>query len=806
MTALHTWARYYAARGWPVFPLIPRTKKPIHAGGFKNASTDLAQVDAWWAEHPDANIGIPTGVASGLFLVDLDDKDGRSGSDHWADLVARHDGDGSPLEVYSGSGGLHLLYAHVPGLVNSASKLAPDVDTRGEGGYFVAAPSIHPCGKPYQWGAGALDLQPVPPPAWLVETAMARKVLPDAAPAKLDGAHAATREDLEAFITYKAKYPDAADHVLVARAVLAGTSWGKGARHSRMVAFLGALRVFIASRHGASLHPEGTAELFHACTAAATDEGVNAPTDAEWVAGLIRTLRTDDAQYLGKLEAARAQKKADRLASLPSKDLELPEVASAARPWAQEGEAHPATGHALNIKRAFGTERTNPYTDEELQALMPIDKRWLLLTPAGYFLRAPGGDYIPVIEKAVLVKARDVLAPACVAGVELVEQTDKGERLLSREEILSRYGQAPTHTMYSYCAPRSTLDGDTFVQRTGTPKKFAPEHNAEIARWLELFAGEQYEALLDWLATLTQLSKPTAGLCIMGTSGAGKDLLIEGLAEIWGGSRLSFERALHKFNNALIDSPLVVANEEVRTPREFSGSAADALKEMISDVKRKVEAKYGGAVDLRGCLRVILASNADGGLTFSRSPTPSDIVALDERILLLRPSEECKRYLESLGGLSATEAWVSGGGIARHVAWLQETRVVVPGPRFLVQGRGGLSDLLSADGKGSAAVLRALLDALLGPKDKDARIVQLRDGDVWASASRLKAAWPTYGAPDELPEDFGGATENVFVRGSGEPVKVAGELIKMRKVKWPVLLRAAQKGSRLDDLLATRQG
>jgi hypothetical protein len=642
LSVLHTWARYYAARGWPVFPLIPRTKKPIHKGGFKNACVDLAQIDAWWAETPDANIGIPTGAASGLFVVDLDDKEGRNGSENWSDLCALHRGDGSPIEHRTGSGGLHLVYAHTEGLRNSASKLAPGVDVRGEGGYIAAAPSVHPNGERYAWSEGALDSQPAPPPPWVVELCQKRKVLNDAAPAQLDGAHTVTREDLEAFIAYKAKFPDAADHVIVARAVLDGTSWGKGQRHDRMVRFLGTLRSFIFDRHGCTVEPESTSELFDACTAAATDEGVRDATDRHWVADLIRGFVTTDAAYFGKLQAEREAKKA----LLPSGDLVLPELPELPEEAAKRAQAQNDVERA--IQRAFGTERTEPYTTEELAALAPTEKRWLLLTPAGHFLRAPGGDYIPVIEKAVLVKARDLLAPAYPAGVYLTELTDKGTtRLKSVAEVLNEYGQAPTHTSYSYIAERSVLEGDTFVQRVGRPTHFAPEYDAQIARWLELFAGEQHEALLDWLATLLRVDRPTAGLCIMGTSGAGKDLFIEGIAELWGGAHLSFERALSQFNHTLTESPLVVANEEVRTPPHFSGGAADALKEMISDVKRKVEAKYAHPVDLHGSLRVILATNSNGVLKFDRNPTPSDIVALDERILLLRPEEACKIYLET---------------------------------------------------------------------------------------------------------------------------------------------------------------
>ncbi len=62
----------YAARGWPVFPCEPGNKKPLTAHGFKNASTDAATIEEWWARCPGANVAIATGEASGLYVVDED--------------------------------------------------------------------------------------------------------------------------------------------------------------------------------------------------------------------------------------------------------------------------------------------------------------------------------------------------------------------------------------------------------------------------------------------------------------------------------------------------------------------------------------------------------------------------------------------------------------------------------------------------------------------------------------------------------------------------------------------------------------
>lgn len=56
----------YAARSWPVFPCEPRGKRPLGRlvpHGLKEATTDPAVINGWWAKEPEANIGLRTGVS-----------------------------------------------------------------------------------------------------------------------------------------------------------------------------------------------------------------------------------------------------------------------------------------------------------------------------------------------------------------------------------------------------------------------------------------------------------------------------------------------------------------------------------------------------------------------------------------------------------------------------------------------------------------------------------------------------------------------------------------------------------------------
>lgn len=141
----------YAARGWAVFPLRPGEKIPQTAHGVKDATTDPDVIRAWWTITPSANIGLACGP-SGLVVIDLDVKNGVDGIESWAALVGQHEINSVTVSSHTPSGGLHLFYRNSTGSVigNSAGKLAPGVDIRGNGGYVVLPPSRNGEGG-YQW-------------------------------------------------------------------------------------------------------------------------------------------------------------------------------------------------------------------------------------------------------------------------------------------------------------------------------------------------------------------------------------------------------------------------------------------------------------------------------------------------------------------------------------------------------------------------------------------------------------------------------------------------------------------------------
>lgn len=194
-------ALWYARKGWQVIPLHsvkfengvtsctcrnsqncdnigkhPRWDRELLPSGLKSATTNEETIQAWWKKWPDANIGIVTGPESGLVVVDIDTK--ANGDASWEELIDKNGLVPETVEAVTGSGGRHIIFEHpgwyVPNSVGDRegkSGIAPGIDIRGDGGYFVASPSIHESGHRYEWEmlSRPESVSPAALPEWLAD-------------------------------------------------------------------------------------------------------------------------------------------------------------------------------------------------------------------------------------------------------------------------------------------------------------------------------------------------------------------------------------------------------------------------------------------------------------------------------------------------------------------------------------------------------------------------------------------------------------------------------------------------------------
>jgi hypothetical protein len=164
----------YASWGYAVLPVERGGKKPhrmLPMGGVHHATCDSGQIREWWSQDPAASIGVATGAASALAVIDLDVKGEHNGLESLSRFLASFssgDALASAPAARTPSGGWHL-WLRLPQGVHSPERpsILPGVDVKGDGGYVLATPSaklvlpmgtdgehVAPVPVPYAWDAG----------------------------------------------------------------------------------------------------------------------------------------------------------------------------------------------------------------------------------------------------------------------------------------------------------------------------------------------------------------------------------------------------------------------------------------------------------------------------------------------------------------------------------------------------------------------------------------------------------------------------------------------------------------------------
>jgi hypothetical protein len=152
----------YASRGMYIFPVQAGAKVPLTEHGVKDASTDPQQIERWWEQYPDANIGLACGEASGVIALDFDTKHGKPGLRTLADIESRFNIE--TLTATTPSNGVHWLFRYPGSMLKNNVELLPGLDIRTTGGYVLIAPSVV-AGKPYRW---TRIIQPAEMPSGLI--------------------------------------------------------------------------------------------------------------------------------------------------------------------------------------------------------------------------------------------------------------------------------------------------------------------------------------------------------------------------------------------------------------------------------------------------------------------------------------------------------------------------------------------------------------------------------------------------------------------------------------------------------------
>lgn len=146
-------------------------KHPMPNEWQKGASSNRDLIATWVKAFPKANLGVVTGVASGIFVLDIDPRHG--GLDTLDSLQVKNGKLPDTAMVMTGGGGYHYYFKHPGGQVkNSAGIVGQGIDVRGENGFVVGPGSIHSSGGIYDWEGSSTPEESgfQPAPDWLIES------------------------------------------------------------------------------------------------------------------------------------------------------------------------------------------------------------------------------------------------------------------------------------------------------------------------------------------------------------------------------------------------------------------------------------------------------------------------------------------------------------------------------------------------------------------------------------------------------------------------------------------------------------
>lgn len=362
---------------------------------------------------------------------------------------------------------------------------------------------------------------------------------------------------------------------------------------------------------------------------------------------------------------------------------------------------------------------------------------------AYYVLDVGGETYRPPVPGPALCQALEQWTGPL--GLQTRSRTGKPR---PTNEYLAEYGRQAVHVIAEMGRERTVflegLNGGTLLEGCCVVRQdITPTEHPEVQKWLELLGGGAVDSLLDWVATVTQLDKPSCALYLRGEGGSGKGMLAAGLAALWGTGATSYHDLSGNWNDALARCPLIFADESMRTQAGTNFSAD--FRSLIAESERPLRRRFQNTATIRGCIRLIIAANNDQALNLDEDLTQEDIRAIVSRVLYVQASDKAAEYLAHIGGRTATERWVHAGPgkagfIAEHALWLAKARQVIPGKRFLVEGRMERFHMALSRRSGfNTHVLAAL--ALYTTQDRPGGGFMFDDQGLWVNAPSLRKLW-----------------------------------------------------------------
>lgn len=343
----------------------------------------------------------------------------------------------------------------------------------------------------------------------------------------------------------------------------------------------------------------------------------------------------------------------------------------------------------MRIERATGGARNTPYSADEFaefarqQHCLPEELLHRLVIQYGpSFFAFVNGNYTAAVEQGVAEFLLDALSAGEPLGVDLFRTTMQGAiKLRTSAELVQDYGVVAEDMVVSLYAPQSSYDVENkrFIWAASPIRRhLQPERVLEVEHYLESIGSE---ALLDWLAFVPRLDRPSKALYLWGDPDVGKSFLALCLSRLWSDAGASTGHDLvDDFNSSITRCPLIFMDEQL--PVEFRGRrGTERLRHEIQAITRPYHAKFRSKVQVQGALRFMFAANHPHMVETDDTLTSADAEGVRQRIEVVHVPTAAKQYLRSLGR-ERTERWLSDDLFAKHVLYLRDTRELPPLGRF----------------------------------------------------------------------------------------------------------------------------
>lgn len=390
--------------------------------------------------------------------------------------------------------------------------------------------------------------------------------------------------------------------------------------------------------------------------------------------------------------------------------------------WSQEEASH-IEGELEEAARAAEvfdlakemTENMRVWMDRENPGVMPTEEgpalRYMLehslcVVDSSILVLDPKGGYFPI-----QLTDRQLFPFLREKGLDdIIEIRKPSGEFLAVSDVLNK------HATVVHALRQEPQAKDGFVKRIGSSdstmhfcpfrrnEDLEPEPSKEVDDWLKAFFGrESYVEGLEWIAWALAFDEGAiCALSLKGAEGAGKDMLVQGLAEtlrlpaVANASDLTSD-----WQYGMLSSPWIHINEG--WPRGYRGKhPSETFRELVGGGERAANQKRRAPVTISNPMRVIMTANnmhVVRMLVEGKEMTKDDQRAIGRRIKHFNIGGAASRFLRERGGMQFTgregARWVKGQSgersnhvLAKHFLWLWEQRGdrERQGNRFLVEG------------------------------------------------------------------------------------------------------------------------